>query len=163
MSATSLEELVREYGLKPHPEGGFYAETYRSPETVRQEALPGRFPGDRAFSTSILYLLPEGVKSKWHRIKSDELWHFHLGGPLVVEEVSPAGKLERTVLGPGKNERLQHAVAAGRWFRSCCVAGSGFSLVGCTVAPGFDFADFETIGPEELALAHPSLPPKAIA
>jgi len=154
---TCVEDLVRIHDLKPHPEGGFYAETYRAAEHIRKDALPERFPGDRSFSTAILYLMPEGVKSRWHRIKSDELWHFHLGGPLVVEEITPAGKLERTVLGAGKDAKLQYAVAAGRWFRSYCQPGSGYSLVGCTVAPGFDFADFETIAPEELARAYPSL------
>jgi len=153
----TTEEIVKAYGLKPHPEGGFYRETYRSEEGIRKEALPGRFSGDRAFSTSILYLLPEGVKSRWHRIKSDELWHFHLGGPLVVEEVTPDGRLEKTVLGLGKDAKLQHAVTAGRWFRSYCQPGAGYSLVGCTVAPGFDFADFETIEPDDLLRLFPML------
>lgn len=134
------QALVEAYGLAPHPEGGFYKETYRSSETMTT-----RGGAARPISTGILFLLPEGEKSRLHRIKSDELWHFHLGGPLRLTQISPEGKIEELILGPdvSKGHRLQHVVPARYWFGAEPAPGSGFSLVGCTVAPGFDFADFD--------------------
>lgn len=135
----NAEALIAALSLKPHPEGGFYAETYRSPETVTARA------GPRSASTAIYFLLPAGAASRFHRIRSDELWHFHLGGPLTVVELSPDGRLTETVLGPAvdRGQKLQHAVPAGAWFGAFPNPGTAFALVGCTVAPGFDFADFE--------------------
>ncbi|MEQ1917695.1 MAG: cupin domain-containing protein [Elusimicrobiota bacterium] len=134
------KELVEAYGLAPHPEGGFFRETYRS-----AEKMTTRGGVERPISTGILFLLPEGEKSRLHRIKSDELWHFHLGGALRLTQISPEGKVEEFILGPeiGKGQSLQHVVPARYWFGAEPVAGAGFCLVGCTVAPGFDFADFD--------------------
>ncbi|MDD5657304.1 MAG: cupin domain-containing protein [Elusimicrobia bacterium] len=139
------EELIRILGLKPHPEGGWYRETYRAKGRIPARALPRRYRGARRYATAILFLLREGERSLLHRVASDELWHFHLGGPLTLTEIPPSGIPRRIVLGPDvrRGQRLQHAVAAGRWFGAAPSPGSGFCLVGCTVAPGFDFADFE--------------------
>lgn len=144
----SADELVARLGLKPHPEGGFYKETYRSTETL---VLPR---GRRSVCTAILYLLPEGGFSALHRIKSDELWFHHAGGDMVVAELAPDGTLRETVLGPGKEP--QHVVPAGAWFGAYAPRGSGFSLVSCTVSPGFDFADFEMGSRADLLKAFPS-------
>jgi hypothetical protein len=151
-------EAVESLGLAPHPEGGFYRETYRSTEVLPRAALPERFAGPRRFSTAILYLLTEGAKSRLHRIASDELWHFHLGGPLELVEIAPDGTVETTILGTGieRGEVLQKAVAAGRWFGARPRAGAGWCLVGCTVAPGFDFADFELGRRAELLASFPA-------
>jgi hypothetical protein len=132
-------ELVEMLGLSPHPEGGFFRETYRAAESF----TPSGIGAPRAVSTAILYLLREGEKSRLHRIKSDELWHYHLGGGLRLTELRPGGKIQETIIGPGlaAGQKLQHAVPAGAWFGAEPLAG--FALVGCTVAPGFDFADFE--------------------
>ncbi|MBI5202737.1 MAG: cupin domain-containing protein [Elusimicrobia bacterium] len=127
----TAEELVRRLDLAPHPEGGFYRETYRAKESVETAR------GARPASTAILYLLPRGQVSRLHRIKSDELWHFHLGSPLKVVELAVSGARE-SVVGP---DSPQHAVGAGTWFGAEPLGE--FALVGCTVAPGFDFADFE--------------------
>lgn len=134
------KELVSAYGLEPHPEGGFFKETYRS-----AEKMTTRGGVSRPISTGILFLLPEGQKSRLHRIKSDELWHFHLGGALRLTQISPEGKVEDFILGPDikKGHLLQHAVPARYWFGAEPEPGSGFCFVGCTVAPGFDFADFD--------------------
>jgi predicted cupin superfamily sugar epimerase len=150
-----VRELVGRLALLPHPEGGFFRETYRSRESVARAALPERFSGDRAFSTAILYLLPKGATSRLHRIAADEVWHFHLGGPLALTEISSAG-VRRTVLGPdlGAGHVLQHVVPAGTWFGGRPL--SEYSLAGCTVAPGFDFADFEMGRREELLAQFPS-------
>jgi predicted cupin superfamily sugar epimerase len=153
----TAEEAVARLGLRPHPEGGFYRETYRASGVIPREALPERFRGPRAVSTAILYLLPEGAKSRLHRIASDELWHFHLGGPLELVELAPNGKTETTVLGSGieRGEILQKAVAAGRWFGARPRPGAGWCLAGCTVAPGFDFAEFEMGKRAELLRSFP--------
>ena len=154
----TAEEAVARLGLAPHPEGGFYRETYRASEVLPRAALPERFAGPRSVSTAILYLLPEGEKSRLHRIASDELWHFHLGGPLELVELAPDGSVETTILGSGleRGEVLQKAVAAGRWFGARPRPGAGWCLVGCTVAPGFDFADFRLGRREELLASFPA-------
>ncbi|MGA0560466.1 cupin domain-containing protein [Larkinella sp. VNQ87] len=133
------------YRMQAHPEGGYFAETYRSPEMIPQQALPARFSGDRSFSTGIYFLLENHHFSALHRIQADEMWHFYAGGPLNVYVIDPSGKLEIIQLGnnPAAGEVFQTVVPAGCWFGSKPAADTVYSLVGCTVAPGFDFADFE--------------------
>ncbi len=149
--------LINKLHLLPHPEGGYYAETYRSAETMAKQALPGRFGGDRNFSTAIYFLLPVGEFSAFHRIQSDELWHFYEGEPLHVYVIHPGGNLEIIRLGNKleDGEVFQAVVAAGCWFASAPSAEEGYSFVGCTVAPGFDFADFELADMETLAALYP--------
>ena len=132
-------ELVAKLGLAPHPEGGFFRETYRAAESF----TPAAIGAPRAVSTAILYLLNAGDKSRLHRIKSDELWHHYLGGGLRLTQLLPGGKIEETLIGAdlAAGHKLQHAVPAGAWFGAEPLGA--FALVGCTVAPGFDFADFE--------------------
>jgi predicted cupin superfamily sugar epimerase len=144
----TVDELVARFGLRPHPEGGFFKESHRSVETIGATALPERFGGERSVSTAIYYLLPEGSVSGLHRIKSDEVWHFYAGGPLVVAQIAPDGTVVETILGTdcAKGQMPQHVVPAGHWFGAYPLAGSGLSFVGCTVAPGFDFADLEMGG-----------------
>ncbi len=141
----SVQALIARFDLHPHPEGGFFRETYRSSEGLPVASLPARYGSDRSFCTGIYYLLPEGTTSRLHRLKSDEMWHFYLGGPLGLVQLFPDGTLERVVLGQdiAMGQSVQHVVPAGVWFGARPGAGSGFSFVGCTVAPGFDFADFE--------------------
>ncbi|MBI5241018.1 MAG: cupin domain-containing protein [Elusimicrobia bacterium] len=128
MSAAA-KQLIRALRLRPHPEGGFFRETYRA----------ARSRDGRSASTAILFLLPRGCVSRLHRIKSDELWHFYSGGPLVVVELTKSG-VRRTRLGAG---RFQHVVGAGTWFGAELARGADCALVGCTVAPGFEFRDLE--------------------
>ena len=141
---------VGKFNMQPHPEGGYFAETYRSAETVSQSALPGRFGGNRSFGTAIYFLLESHHISALHRIQSDEIWHFYAGGPLEIFVIYPDKALTIIRLGnnPEQDEVYQAVVPAGCWFGSkpvvdANVDGTGFSFVGCTVAPGFDFADFE--------------------
>lgn len=143
--------------MQPHPEGGFFKECYRSPELIPRDALPARFGGSRCFSTSIYYLLPSGSVSRLHRIASDEIWHFYLGGPLELLQISSGGKIGKIILGQDveKGQTLQHVVPAGYWFGARPAEGSLLSFVGCTVAPGFDFADFEVLDPDALSLRFP--------
>ncbi len=148
---------VEKLGLLRHPEGGYFAETYRAPASIPAGALEGLFPGERRFSTAIYYLLEQGDFSAFHRIRSDELWHFYNGDPLDIFCFNEQGELLQITLGndPEKGEVLQAVVPAGCWFGSLPASGSRFSLVGCTVAPGFDFEDFEMAVREELLAAYP--------
>jgi predicted cupin superfamily sugar epimerase len=155
----SVEEIIRKFDLQKHPEGGYFKESYRSSETISREALPSRYLGDRSFSTAIYFLLPSGTVSRLHRIASDEIWHFYLGAPLELLQVSPDGKMEKVILGldVAAGQKLQHVVPAGYWFGARPADGSAYSFVGCTVAPGFDFADFELADAEDLSRRLPVL------
>jgi len=146
---------IEALGLKPHPEGGFYRETYRAELTLQN--LPEGFKGPRSASTGIYFLLRNNDFSALHRIPSDEMWHFYAGNPLVVHVLHPAGQREDVLLGsnPRAGEVPQAVVPAGCWFGSRLRSGEGFALVGCTVAPGFDFADFEMAGRDDLIHAFP--------
>lgn len=126
-----IDELVNSLQLLPHPEGGFYRETFRSPV---------KLPSGRSASTAILYLLGEGQRSTLHRIDADEVWHFYRGDPLEVIELQPSGPAKITTLSAA---HPQHVVPAGVWFGARPERGSRFSLVGCTVAPAFEFEHFE--------------------
>ena len=143
MSAKTAEYWIKHLHLTNHPEGGWFSETYRAGETIPAKSLPDRFSGPRAFCTAIYFLLEQGDFSALHRIKSDEIWHFYDGAALSVEVITPMGEQYRILLGRDaeRGECLQAVVPAGCWF-GAEVAGR-FSLVGCTVAPGFDFSDFE--------------------
>jgi predicted cupin superfamily sugar epimerase len=151
--------LIEMLELLPHPEGGFYRETYRAPGTIAAAALPGRFGGARAFSTAIYFLLRGDQFSALHRLRCDELWHFYVGAPLEVIEITGGGRLVVTRLGPelGAGEVPQAVVPAGHWFgaRLAEPRPDAFALVGCTVAPGFDFADFEMARRDDMLAAHP--------
>lgn len=141
----ATDALIAALGLAAHPEGGFYRETYRAPEAIPNAGLPARFHGERAHATAIYYLLRAGERSKLHRIKSDEVWHFYDGDPLTIVAISSQGQLIETTLGRDftTGHVPQHVVPAGYWFGALPSRGSAFTLAGCTVAPGFDFADFE--------------------
>jgi uncharacterized protein len=146
---------IEHLALQPHPEGGHYKETYRSAGTIPAVCLPGM--GDRSFSTAIYFLLQEGDFSAFHRIKSDECWHFYEGGTLLVHVINQNGEYNCTKLGRNihEGEVLQYVVPAGAWFASEPASDTFFSLVGCTVAPGFDFADFEMGKRENLSRQFP--------
>lgn len=135
---------IEKLKLSTHIEGGAFRETYRSDMSIAKENLPAEFRGNRNVSTAIYFLLKEGQFSALHRIASDELWHFYEGDTLHVYEITSEGRLITHVLGKDleKGESFQCVVKAGSWFGSRCEVPGGFSLVGCTVAPGFDFEDF---------------------
>lgn len=133
------DRLICELGLRPHPEGGFYRETYRSTTLVAN---------GRTAATMIYFLLLQGQVSRLHRIDADEGWHLYLGGALEIfefHEPEPDAAPRVTRLGTdlARGERPQHIVPAGRWFGAAPAAGAAYALVGCTVAPGFEFSTFE--------------------
>ena len=141
---------IKTLSLLPHPEGGYYKETYRSKESIDIKG----FDGKRNYSTAIYFLLEKDNFSALHKLKSDELWHFYAGDPLEVIEIDTQGQLKITELG---KDNFQYCVPAGNWFGSRVKNGGEFSLVGCTVAPGFDFADFEMAKREKLIKEFPKL------
>ncbi len=153
----SAEYWIEALALAPHPEGGHFRETYRSREIIIQEGLPERFRGGRNFLTSIAYLLRKGEYSSLHRLKSDELWYFHDGAPLTVYTLSNDG-ISQHVLGldADAGQIPQAVIPAGRWFGALIEGDGEFSLVGCAVAPGFDFADFEIAKREKLIEQYPA-------
>lgn len=150
--------LIKLLGLKPHPEWGYFRETYRSAGRVPPESSSRRFPDGRNFSTAIFYLLPSGSVSTLHRLHSDEVFHFYSGGPMTLVRLAHGGRARQIVLGPdpGAGHSFQHVVPAGEWFGAYPSPGTAYSLLGCTVAPGFDFGDFEIAGRAKLTRAFPS-------
>jgi predicted cupin superfamily sugar epimerase len=143
--------------LAPHPEGGFFRETYRCPETIARQHLPPRFPGDRSFVTAIYYLLRSEDFSALHRLNQDEIWHFYDGSSLTVHVIDPKGAYSAIRLGrqPRLGQALQAVVQGGCLFGARVDDPDSYALVGCTVAPGFDFADFKMPSRQELVRAYP--------
>ena len=152
------DDYIRALNLAPHPEGGWYRETYRAAESIPRAGLPGRFAGARPMATAIYFLLSADSFSALHRIRSDELWHFYAGGALTLHLIEPEGAYRSLRLGPdlAAGESFQGTVPAGCWFGAEVTAPGGFALVGCTVAPGFDFADFELGERAELLRRYPA-------
>lgn len=156
----TAEAIISHLHLIPHPEGGFYNETYRSTTTVSTPS------GPRSASTAILFLLTQNTFSALHRLRSDEIWHWHAGAPIRITSISPAGKVREEVCGGDvlAGESPQVVVRAGDWFGAEVVGdrkrekgrkGADWGLVGCTVAPGFEFEDFELGEREELIRLFP--------
>jgi predicted cupin superfamily sugar epimerase len=157
MTRPTAEYWIKQLKLEAHPEGGYFKEVYRAAEFIQKKGLPGRYSGFRSFSTSIYFLLTGDQFSAFHRLKSDEVWHFYQGDPLVIHILTGNGKSLSVHLGPdlSKKQYLQFAIPRGAWFAAQPLNKNGFSLLGCTVAPGFDFDDFELGGRELLIRAYP--------
>lgn len=152
---TEAEHIMRTLALSPHPEGGYYAETFRSAIGVSSE----RHDGPRSASTAIYFLLCAGDFSALHRVSSDEVWHHYAGDPLELLLLHDDGRSERVWLGSdlGRGERPQHVVPSGVYqaARPEAQGQRGFSLCGCTVAPGFEFRDFEMPSRTDLTARFP--------
>ncbi|MEO8090091.1 MAG: cupin domain-containing protein [Gemmatimonadales bacterium] len=153
-----VRDLIAELGLIPHPEGGYYGELYRSGATV----LPADGRGPRAALTTIYFLLPGEAVSRWHRVQSDEVWHFYEGAALDLWMASPHGDgIHHHRLGPLDGEQTPAWTVPAGWWQAARPDGS-YTLVGCTVGPGFDFRDFVLAAglpdaARELRTSHPEL------
>jgi len=147
--------LVSSLSLDPHPEGGYFRETYRSNEKI--SSLPERFEGVRNYSTSIYYLLDGNSISAFHRIKSDELWHFYEGCGLFIHEITKKGTYFCHKLGNNLKDSFHYQITIGHgsWFAAENITKDSFSFVGCTVSPGFDFKDFEMAKRNDLITLYP--------
>lgn len=141
----SAKYWIKKLNLSKHPEGGYFREVYRSKEFINKKSLPERYTSFRSFSTSIYFLLESHEFSAFHRIKSDEIWHFYNGSPLSLFIIEKSGVLKKIKLGrtPENNEVFHAVIGKGNWFAAKVNEPDSFSLIGCTVAPGFDFEDFE--------------------
>ena len=142
-------EIIRLLDLKPHPEGGHYRQTFRDPLTYSHpQAAEGNVGAARAASTAIYFLLARGERSHWHRVDAVEIWHWHAGAPLALEIAAAPGQRERIMLGNdlAAGERPQGIVPAHAWQAARSLGD--WTLVGCTVAPGFEFATFELAPPD---------------
>jgi uncharacterized protein len=151
-----MEALIRKLGLEPHPERGYYRETYRSSSEVQSE----RHGGNRAASTAIYFLVTANEPTTFlHRLVSDEVFHLYDGGPLEIVRLFEDRRWDIAVLGMNldEGERPQIVIPAGTWFGTELRAGASHCLVGCTVAPGFDFADFEMAQGPELEARYPAV------
>ena len=158
MSTPTAHDFIRNLNLIRHPEGGWFRETYRSAEEMPVASLPERFPGSRSIATAIYFLLEAADCSALHRIKSDEIWHFYAGSALTVHMITPLGEHRSFTLGAdvAAGQVFQAVVPAGCWFGAEVADAGAYALVGCTVAPGFDFADFEMGTREALLTAFPA-------
>lgn len=151
------EYWINHLSLQPHPEGGFYKETYRASEKISHDALPSRFRGSRNLSTSIYFLLRAKDKSLFHRIRSDEIWHYHAGDALHIYVLTQQGLIVHK-LGANleQGDVLQVIIPANHWFGAIVSENGNYTLSGCTVAPGFDFQDFELAVREKLVEEFPA-------
>ena len=157
----TAHEIIAALELKPHPiEGGYFRETYRSTGMIPGDCLPGGYAPctGRAMGTAIYYLLTVDTFSEMHRVPTEEVFHFYLGGPLRMLQLDPAGAGREVVIGPdiAAGQHPQLVVPAGVWQGSILEPGYDFVLVGATMAPGFDYADYEPGRREELIGLYPA-------
>ena len=152
MSEITASEIIEQLDLEEHPEGGYFRETYRGNEIVQGE--DGK---ERTAGTGIYFLLTEGVCTNWHRVRSDELWHFYCGDQLVLELIDDAGNFKQLMLGDELSEegKIQQLIPKYCWQRA--YSTGNYTLVGCTVNPGFEFEDFEMIESGKLASQFPDI------
>ena len=141
----SAKKIIETLDLKPHPEGGYFKENYRSKGLIKNNSLDFEANGERNYSTSIYFLLNENDFSAFHKIKQDEIWHFYQGSTLLLHTIDPNGNYKLIRIGNDleSGEFFQFVVPAGTWFASEVENKTSYSLCGCTVSPGFDFRDFE--------------------
>jgi predicted cupin superfamily sugar epimerase len=154
----TARQIIEFFGMKELPqEGGFYVETYRAKEKIAQAGLPARYAGWRNFSTAILYLLTSDTFSALHRLKSDEVFHFYLGDAVTMLQLRPDGGSEVVILGHDilKGEKVQILVPRDTWQGAFVKESGKFALLGCTVSPGFDKADYEQGDRNELLTRYP--------
>lgn len=151
------EYYVNKLKLIAHPEGGYFKEVYRSDEFIEAGCLQIRYKGKRTFSTSIYFLLEGKQISSFHKLKSDETWHFYDGSSVKIFIINEKGELIEKLLGKNleKGEEIQFTIEKNNWFAAEVINKDLFSLVGCTVAPGFEFDDFQLAKREDLADAFP--------
>lgn len=155
----TAEQIIELFGMKPLAgEGGFYVETYRCGDKIAEAHLPAGYVGQRSFSSAILYLLTPDTFSRLHRLRSDEIFHFYLGDPVTMLQLHPDGSGEVITLGQDilRGERIQVAVPGGSWQGCFLNPGGRFALMGTTVSPGFEFADFEAADREDPLAQYPA-------
>jgi uncharacterized protein len=141
----NAETIIQKLDLQPHPEGGWYRETYRCDEGVAADAISGRYGADKTHSTAIYFLITADNCSRMHRLQSDEIFHFYCGDPVKILRLYPDGQGDRQILGAdlAAGQHPQCVVPRNVWQGLSVLPGEGWTLLGTTVSPGFDFADIE--------------------
>lgn len=136
------QEIIDYYELRPHPEGGYFERVYESDILIPEKSLPYGYEGERFAATTILYFLEHPDFSRFHKIRQDESWHFHMGGTLLIHELTPSGEYIEHRLGTNfhKQEKVFLTIKGGSYFAAEPI--DGWTLVSCSVCPGFDFKDF---------------------
>jgi hypothetical protein len=155
MNAEKLKSLLNLVPLSV--EGGYFAETYRSTDMISRECLQSRYSGHRSVGTAIYYLLEPGTFSEIHRVASDEIFHFYLGDPVEMLQLWTDGSAKRVLIGTDIESGMapQLVVPHGVWQGARLVAGGNFALLGCTVSPGFEYADYESGSRQLLSEGYP--------
>ena len=150
-------DWIKKLNLAAHPEGGYFKEVYRAEETMAKAGLPKRYASNRALSTSIYFLLTTESVSNFHRLNSDEIWHFHFGGKAKIHFINEEGHYSFSIIGEALNDEanFQVVIPQGTWF-AAEVIEKDYILVGCTVAPGFEFEDFELADRQSLSSTYPA-------
>lgn len=153
----TAETWIQQLGLTPHPEGGYFGETYRAVESVAASALPARYLADRTLATAIYFLLKGTQVSKFHRLQSDEIWCYQAGSGLTLHILTPDGTLRQQRLGLDvkRGELPQTVIERGQWFGATVNQPQAYTLVSCIVTPGFEFTDFELATRQTLLEAYP--------
>lgn len=151
------DNIIRELNLVSHPEGGYFRETYRSEGEIQQENPGSNFKGDRNYSTCIYFLLISDDFSAFHKIIQDEIWHFYDGSPIKLHLINKDGEYSKIIIGSAidQGQVPQYVVAGGIWFAAEMINKNDYALLGCTVAPGFNFLDFELAKRNELIVKFP--------
>lgn len=139
-----IQEIIKSLDLQPHPEGGYYKETYRSEGVINIDSLDKNYSGERNYSTSIYFLLTSNDFSAFHKINQDEIWYFHEGSSIQLHTISEDGKHQQFTIGNDitKNDSPQLIVPGNHWFAAKINNTDSYALVSCSVSPGFDFSDF---------------------
>jgi predicted cupin superfamily sugar epimerase len=158
MNMKNAAYWIEQLEMIQHPEGGYFKETFRANESTDADHLPERYSTSRCISTSIYFLLTTESVSNFHRLTSDEIWHYHTGGVARIHIISPAGTYYFKDIGPdlAAGQQFQVLIPRHSWF-AAEVISEEYILVGCTVAPGFEFEDFELARRSELATKYPDL------
>ena len=148
---------IEKLALSPHPEGGYFRETFIASDIINTDNLQRNYKGSRKAYTVIYFLLRSSQISHLHRLKSDEIWTYHYGSPITIHIIDPDGNYCENKLGPKPNngESFQLIIKAGCWFGSTVDEKNSYSLIGCFVSPGFDYIDFELAERGELIKKHP--------
>lgn len=152
-----IQEIIKTLNLQPHPEGGYYKETYRSEGVINTDSLDKNYSGERNYSTSIYFLLTSDNFSAFHKINQDEIWYFHEGSSIQLHTISEDGKHQQFTIGNDitKNESPQLIVPGNHWFAAKVNNANSYALVSCSVSPGFDFSDFVLPTRKELSNLFP--------
>lgn len=152
-----INKIISRLKLQRHPEGGYFRETYRSNGEIKKEHLDLQYNGNRNYSTCIYFLLTSDGFSAFHKIHQDEIWHFYNGSPIRLHMITTSGEYSETIIGCdlALGQTPQFIVPGESWFAAEVVNNNDYSLVGCTVAPGFDFSDFELAARDELVKVYP--------